>query len=462
MKSLGSRLVFYYSTVVTLTVGLALVIGFLLVRHHLLSGTDFLLQAEYREVQNMLDEMGPPLTSNRIYGVLMNHTMIDASVFYFQIHNESREQLFKSTNLADLELPDLSGDGEERESRYDTVSFPPLGWLRVAEFYRGDLHIQIATSMDILKSLSSRFSIAMIIGLPVMFLVSVAMGFFLSEVTLRPLRVIQRTARRISVTNLSERIPDTGSRDELSQLAGLLNDMFGRLEKAFQQTRELTAQMSHELRTPLSIIQLHAEKALQEAGDDGKGAAELEEVLQEVRRLEQVIDQLLVLAKADAHALTLNRQSQSTSAFIAQFAEDAAALAEHKQHRFEMGRNDEVQLEFDRAWLRQVLFNLLSNALKFSPEQSMVRLDAMRENGTWQVSLTDQGPGVPDAERERVFEPFKRVNHGGTQVEGAGLGLAVCRSIVELHGGTIRCGRNVAAPGFAVTLRLPIGLRGQT
>jgi signal transduction histidine kinase len=456
MNSLGGRLIFYYSVVVTLTVGLALAVGFYLVRYHLITGTDFLLDAENKEIEAELQEIHPPITPEKVRKSIYQHAVLDANVYYFQVHNEKDEILFRSPNLETNFLPDLTHLFLPKGSAKKSVEVNGLGLVRVAEYYPGQIHVQIATGLQFLSSLTSRFSRMLAVGLPAVLVLSIFVGFILSKITLRPLRLIQTTATRISATNLSERIPPPKGNDELARLAVLLNDMFARLEKSFAHTRELTAEMSHELRTPLSIIRLHAEKALKNKDLDAEVSVELHDLLQEVLRLDDIINQLLVLAKAEAQALPLKVNSHSTSQFIEQFAEDAEALAENSQRKFELLRNEDVQVSFDAAWIRQVLFNLISNAIKFSPSRSRVRLESCRQNGHWRVALTDEGPGVPTDQFELIFEPFKQARHPTLDVDGAGLGLAVCKSIVELHSGRISCRRIEPDRGFEVAFSIPV------
>lgn len=224
----------------------------------------------------------------------------------------------------------------------------------------------------------------------VMFVVSIAIGYGVSRVALRPLRLIQETATRIGSHSLSARVPVGDVRDELSDLARLLNAMFDRLEAAFEQTRRFTAEASHELKTPLSLVRLHAEKLALEGGLKPAQEEAVHQQLEELARLNQLIEELLFLSRAEARAITLQPQPQDPRSFLETFA---GAVA------------------FDPRWIRQVLLNLLANALNVSPR-----------GGAWRVALDDEGPGVPAEQRERIFERFVRL---GDQQGGSGRGLSV-------------------------------------
>lgn len=450
MKTLRSRLITYYSTLVTLTVALAFLGGFFLLKRHLLQGTDFLLQAEFQEIEARLAQLPRPVSTNELESAIGRHTMIDAPFFFFQVHDPSGRVLYRSSNLGSKVLPDLT---PAKLDRY-TISLDDLGVLRVLEFDAGSLHVQIATSLNQLATLSNRFYHAALIAIPTVLLVSIAVGFLLCEVTLRPLRAIEQTARRISVSNLNERIPTPISKDEIGRLAALLNAMFDRLEQSFDQIKQFTADFSHELRTPLSIIALHAEKVLKKAKLDPESENELMEVLSETRRLNQIIDQLLTLAKAEAQTLPLNLVPQSTSGFIGEFVEDAVALAEASGKNFRLLQNEEITVTFDPSWIRQVLFNLLSNAIKFSPPNGVIDFSSLRKNDHWHITITDEGPGVPPADREAIFERFTKLSR--LSGDGTGLGLAVSKSIVELHHGQIRCEETANGRGASFVLLLPM------
>lgn len=451
MNSLRSRLVLGYTLMVTLTLACTVVSGFFLVRRQLLSGTDFLLEAEFKEIEARLLRIAPPVLSDQIENAIGHHTTIDAPFYFFQVHDERGAVLFRSGNLGTKILPDLT---PAKLQRY-TVTLDEFGLLRVCEFPAGTLHVQIASSLNYLNTLSQRFYWVLLVTVPAVLIFSILVGYFLCELTLRPLRAIEQTARRISLTNLKERIPMPRGKDEIARLAELLNEMFDRLEKSFEQVKQFTADFSHELRTPLSIVALHAERVLKKPGLDEESSAALQEVLLETRRLNQIIDQLLTLAKAEAQTLPLERTPQSTSQFIQDFAEDASALSEASGKQFKVLQNDETTAPFDSSWIRQVLFNLLSNAIKFSPSGGKIELASTCNNGYWRFSLRDEGPGIPESESERVFERFAQLRQPSAG-RGTGLGLAVSRSIVELHKGTITCETPPDGRGTLMVVQLPV------
>jgi signal transduction histidine kinase len=287
-----------------------------------------------------------------------------------------------------------------------------------------------------------------------MLVVSVVIGVALSRVALRPVRLIRETAKRIGSDNLSERIPVGAVRDEISELARLLNQMFDRLEYSFNQIRRFTAEASHELKTPLSLVRLQAEKLLM--GGELKPAQEeaLQMQLEEVARLSRIIEELLFLSRAEARAITFALKPQDPVKFLQVFAQDARVLAEHHGRQFALACAGTGTVSFEENRIRQVLLNLLANALDASPPGSLITLSSSVGDGIWRVTVADQGPGVPAEQRERIFERFVRLdNRSGDQ--GSGLGLAICRSIIELHDGRIRAESGADGRGLRVIFEIP-------
>jgi two-component system heavy metal sensor histidine kinase CusS len=263
------------------------------------------------------------------------------------------------------------------------------------------------------------------------------------------------TANRIRSDNLSERIAVPEVHDEISDLGRLLNQMFDRLESSFAQIRRFTADASHELKIPLSLIRLHAEKML---ADEGLSAMHREAVqvqLEEIARLNRIIDELLFLSRADAHTLKLDLKAQNPTCLLQAFAQDASVLAEHHGRRFACKHQGDGSVGLEPKWMRQVLLNLLTNAIHVSPADGLVSLESVLAAGLWRVSFEDEGPGLTAEQRERIFERFVRLVTPDNEYEGTGLGLAICRSIVELHGGQISAAPRARGRGLRVVIEIP-------
>lgn len=176
--------------------------------------------------------------------------------------------------------------------------------------------------------------------------------------------------------------------------------------------------------------------------------------LEEIARLNQIIEELLFLSRAEVSAIPLQTQPQDPRKFLETFATDARVLAESRGMRFDEQITGTGQVAIDAKWIRQVLLNLLANALNVSPRGGQVTLASEFRDGVWRVALEDEGPGVPAEQRERIFERFVRLGNS-TDHGGSGLGLAISRSIVGLHRGTIRAEEAAGGRGLRVVFELP-------
>ena len=451
MIPLRTSHVAFYAAIVTLTVALAVGLGFWFIRTQMLTGNDFLLDAESKEITARLAQIPPPVDAQKIEAALREHTENDEALFYFQVHEPAGKVLYHSPNLGAVGLMDLTGGLDKR-----TLSLPALGLLRVAEYHMPTMHVQIAMSLRNFQSINDSFVRVFLIGVPLIAVLSIGFGLTLRRSTLRPVRLMQAAARRISASNLGERIVVPSGSGEMAALARLLNEMIDRLEKSFNHAKRFTADVSHELMTPLSIIRLHTERLLNDPELPEKYHHSVEEQLQETLRLADTLERLLMLAKADSSALSLKLQSVPTHDYIAQFAEDAQLLAESRGLKMVLAQNDSGVATFDQAWLRQVLFNLLSNAIRFSPPNGTITIQSKCASAEWTVEVCDEGSGVPAGRLNDIFERFVQITPRSEPGSGAGLGLAICKSIVELHKGRIAAQNRTDRSGLAVFFSLPL------
>ena len=447
MKSIGARLAFWYAIASTATLACLFLAGRYFLEQHAIHALDLLNAAEFEQVKTRLgpnlDTVTPEAVRERMREALVH----DSVLFYVEIHQQGGGLLYRSNNLRGRGIPQFAGR---------TVYNAPvegLPELRAGEFRHGPLKIIIATSKRHIRSVIIGYEKNFYALLAVMFAVSSVVGYGLSRMALRPVRVIQETATRIGSDNLSARIPVGTVNDEISNLARLLNQMFDRLEAAFNQTRRFTAEASHELKTPLSLVRLQAEKLVLEGGLKPAQEEAVHMQLEEIARLNQIIEELLFLSRAEARAITLQTTRQDPRKFLETFATDARVLAESRGAQFTERIAGDGVVAFDPKWIRQVLLNLMANSLNASAPGGRVTLASELDAVVWRVAIEDEGPGVPPEQRERIFERFVRLGKGGES--GSGLGLAISRSIVGLHQGTIRAESAGIGRGLRVVFELP-------
>lgn len=456
MTPLRTSHVFYYAAIVTVSVALAATAGYALIRREMLAANDFFLDVESKEMLSHLVHITASSTPEELDQALREHVEDDSAVFYFAVHRPDGRVIFRSHNLGTNSLPAAATNPSKC-----TADVRGFGLMRVAEFPMAAGHLQVAISLKNFRSVNERFILVMAGGLPLIAFFSIAVGLRLRRSTLKPVLMMQAAASHINASNLNERIPVPRGDGEMAGLARLLNQMFDRLENSFKQIKRFTADTSHELMTPLSVIRLHTERMRNEPGLPERVRQSLDEQLQEVAHLTETLEKLMVLTKADSSALPLDLKSSATAGFIANFAEDAQLLAESKERRFVVGQNDPAEAGFDHGWIRQVLFNLLSNALRFSPPQGAITLYSKREENHWTVEVWDEGPGVPADRIGDLFQRFTQINSSPQPRTTSGLGLAICKSIVELHHGTITARNRTDRSGFVVGFSLPLS-RGES
>jgi signal transduction histidine kinase len=281
-------------------------------------------------------------------------------------------------------------------------------------------------------------------------------GWWMMRRALAPVAALTQAAERVNEHNLGERLPCTGSGDELDRLTEVFNAMTERLNQSFTRMREFTLHASHELKTPLTVMHGELETALQGESLSPRHRERLESELDEVQRLAKIVDGLTLLTKADAGQITLAREPVRLDELVREACTDAQSLARPHQIQISVTVCEEVTVTGDRHRLRQLLLNLTDNAIKYNVPKGTVTLSLRRAAQTAELVIANTGPGIPAEILLRIFEPFFRGDSSHSQaVEGCGLGLSIARWITTSHGGTIQI---TSEPNrlTTATLRLPL------
>ena len=286
--------------------------------------------------------------------------------------------------------------------------------------------------------------------------VGLAGGWLVSLRAVRPIRAITTIAQEISASNLSRRIPADEVQSELGSLAAVLNEMFARLDAAFQQQVRFTADASHELRTPLSVIHTHVQLALSRERSADEYRKTIETCQRASGRMKDLVDSLLLLAGADAGRLMLNRQRVDLRAVVENCIAMVAPLAEARGVVIE-GDLRPAELTVDPSRVTQVTTNLLTNAIRYNRRDGCVTVSLKMNDTEAVLTISDTGLGIPVENQPHIFERFYRVDKARSREEGgSGLGLAICKTIVEAHGGAITF-RSEPGQGTTFEVRLPLG-----
>jgi signal transduction histidine kinase len=299
-----------------------------------------------------------------------------------------------------------------------------------------------------------RVNLQILVGALVAIGLALLLAIILSRTLTRPIRDLTVATQVVSAGNWSQQVP-VRSHDELGQLATSFNRMSADLARSLDLRRQMTADIAHELRTPLSIILGHAE-----AVHDGvlPASAETFEIIrEEAGRLEHLVDDLRTLSMADAGELKLSMRPSS----IEELLRGAQKLYAHQARQKGISLDTHVEadlpeIELDSQRIKEVLTNILDNALRYTPEGGRISLSAHRVEADVEIRIKDSGPGVGSEELDKIFERFHRAEASRTREEGgSGLGFAIARSIVEKHNGRIWA-ESELGHGLTVIMRLPI------
>jgi signal transduction histidine kinase len=338
-------------------------------------------------------------------------------------------------------------------SEYGEVVDTPAGtarWLAVPvninDAVRG--HLVVAQFTAERRAEIDRAVQLMALACLLVIVVAAAGGYLAMGRALRPLRAVTEAARAIEETDLTLRIEVTGS-DEVAHLARTFNAMVGRLERAFAAQQAFLSDVGHELRTPITIVRGHLE-VMGDDPDERRDTVAL--VTDELDRMNRMVDDLLVLARAERPDF-LQLSQVEVSAMMVDVSAKTSALGERD---WRLGPVEQVTLLADRQRLTQALMQLAQNAVQFTGEGDQIELSAQVADGQLRLIVRDTGVGIDPADRERIFERFRRAGPGRQRAEGTGLGLAIVSVIASAHRGTVTVDSTPGA-GSTFTLVLPVG-----
>ena len=393
-----------------------------------------------------------------------SHLLIDRLM---EVRDLSGAVLYRSPALEGMSLggPLRPGEGEEtfdeREVRVADGSHiflishthPVQGRMLV---------IRLGYSLALFRERMREFLSILLIALPATLLLAGVAGYLIAKRALRPLEQMAAQAETISASNLNHRLEIENPDDELGHMARVLNHLLERLEQAFAQLQRFTADAAHELRTPLASIRSVGELALRtgERGPEQYKEA-IGSILEEASVLNQTIEDLLLLARAEAAQPGFGRSTFSLVAVVSEVICVLEVLIEEKGLSIEQ----DVQLgataviHADRGFVRAAVMNVLHNAVKFSPPHSAILLrfaDVTERPGLVEISITDEGPGIRAAERDRVFDRFFTSGARETSsMAGSGIGLSIAKLAVERSGGAVFFDLSVEK-GARCVIRLPV------
>ncbi|MBX3295852.1 MAG: heavy metal sensor histidine kinase [Acidobacteria bacterium] len=316
--------------------------------------------------------------------------------------------------------------------------------------------IETGAPYDPVESVLRGLLLTLGLGMPVVVVLSIGGGYFVMRRALVPVDDLTQSAERITSRNLNERLPVVKTGDELERLSIALNSMVARLDAAFTHIRRFSADASHELRTPLTVLRGELEELAQQPMLNEESRERIGSALEETERLAKIVESLLVISRLDAGEARMERTRLDLAELTATTVEQLRLLAEDKNIELFCQTPESIEIEGDRARLKQVIVNLIDNAVKYTPPGGKVEVRVTRENDNAALEVRDFGIGIPSEALSHIFERFYRVDKARSRaIGGTGLGLAIVKSICGAHGGKVEV-ESVESEGSRFRIRLPL------
>jgi len=376
---------------------------------------------------------------------------------FFRVMTHDGVNLWESENFSTI----LS-DGI-KEKKHFTVTIDQRKKLRYRIYEtrftfndQGPFVVQMATKTKradkiLENSLQNIFS-----AIPVVFLLSICCGMYIAQKPRKILQNITAVTRRITSQNLAERLPLPPGQDEIRDLTLTINFMLDNIESSFDEIKQFTADVSHELRNPLSAVKGEIEVAVSRKRDAADYRETLHNCLERIDNLIKMVNDLFLISRFDAKKYDLKLSRINLAGLLREMYVFFLPIAREKHIHFVIKRCDTVFASVDRHKILQLLSNLMDNAVKFTSEKESITLSLIEHRHEAEMRVSDSGIGIPEGDLENIFKRFYQVDPSRSGDDrGAGLGLHICKRVVEVHGGSISAARN-KTKGVTFTVRLPL------
>ena len=424
------------------------------IRHHLQQRADIELMEEIGEVE---EEMQRFANRQELTQELTRRFSVH-SHFYFQLFEQDGNSIFQSRFLTQLDLPTPLDPSKMRGAQFQNIDLKDLGSFRQLSMAIRDsesrpMLLRAFVSRASLEIDFRRYIWMLLTLVPIGFLASLTASYFWASKALSPIKKLNDTAKSISANGHLERLFVANPSDEIGELSITLNQAFDRIAKNIDYMQRFTSDAAHELRTPVAIMKAEAEVMLRYPRNAEEYKAVVEATLFEMQRLESIVEQLLTLSRHDSQTQALPMEEVPISALIRDVVERLEPMAKSKKIELKIHELQAFEVYGDDIGLSQLFFNLIENAIKFTPEEGMVSVAATTSSGETTIEIADTGIGIATDTLPRVFDRFYRADDSRSKYRGAGLGLAICKSIAEIHRGSIRVASELGKGSqFFVTL----------
>jgi heavy metal sensor kinase len=416
-----------------------------------------------RLYQYQTENPGKPIPPN-VETAFIDNNELQSWGRYVQVIDSHNRAVAYSDALKTRQLPGstevfLKGFGGQEQAfeTYTNLGEYPVRIVTVPVWMGSQIPylVQVGASVEGVEAALQKALVILLVLTPSVFLIALLGGYILVGRSLKPVDDMTRAALSIESRHLDTRLVPPRTDNEIGRLASALNEMIARLDRSFRQIERFSADASHELKTPLTSIRGEAEVALMSDLPPEEYRRTLRSIVEETERLTTIVNNLLLLSRADADQVRLKQEPVALDEVAMAAYDPMGRLARRKNIALDIEAMDAVTVRGDALWLQQLITNLLHNAINYTPEGGAVFLSLTREKDRALLSVRDTGPGIAAEHLPHIFDRFYRVDSGRSRDQGgSGLGLNIVRWIAESHGGQIAVASEVGE-GTTFTVRLP-------
>lgn len=373
---------------------------------------------------------------------------------YFRILDQNQKIIIQSNMLKGFELPLQSGYSRIKAKNRQFISKN----IVIAKYGFLNGYLQVVRDVTVEYNFLEALLFVLLITSAVGGIGAIIIGYVITRRTLKPINEITNTARSLSVSDLGKRLEVEGPEDELTNLARTFNSMLSRLEKAFERQQQFVSDASHELRTPISVIQGYINLLDRWGKEEAEIRDEaIEAIKNEVESMNSLMESLLFLARGDSDELEIEKGEFWIDEVIDELIRESTMIADEVEVCSE--KNIHYKYFGDRKMIKQLLRIFIDNSIKFTFRGGKIKINAQKEDDNLKLSVSDTGCGIPEAELSQIFDRFYQVDKSRSDQEGAGLGLAIARWIIDIHDGNFEIESEVGE-GTEISVLLPCNQDG--
>ena len=457
LSSFRLKIVLWHSLLVLITLLLFRILSVEVIRSSLYDDFDSSLRAEAEWIRGVLEAYKlRRLPDEDIQSDINARSSLSPRKEFIEIYQANGAEYFCSPNLGPDRLIGLVRDAFAEPVTVKEFRRRPLRLFGLKDAFH---IIYVGYPLTDIEAAINEILYSSLLLIPITLIFVVMSGLFLVVRFVKPIRELNLYAEQLMHQPLDQELPKVTvrSKDEIGELIHRINEVIEKMRNSMRQVLSFSSLASHELRTPLAIVRNQVEEALHSEMPAEAQRENLASIYDEILRMKRIVDDLLSLGTMQAGTFKIRLERVAMQAMLDEFHEEASLLSREKNITVLLEPCAQIFIQADVMRIRQVLFNLLDNALKHTPENGCIRLKCDLQDGQVMLHFADTGSGIPSQALQRIFDPFYRRTLDGFSSHGAGLGLALVKWIVEAHHGSITV-RSEIGKGTIFTIILPIDL----